>query len=206
MFGEAVLSYRVDGETIIATGDYGMCVGIQQMVQARAAGVMFTLNPLNGDRSKVVMEACWGLGEGVVKGDITPAQFVVDKITLEVVDRKWTRQTEEYRFVPERGAVDIVPIALERADVVCLEAANVHELATLAKHIERVRGAPQDIEWAVSEAGELRVLQVRPETVWSRKAAAPLVTAARSPVGHVLARLSGSRVTRKAAAVGGEKL
>lgn len=57
MFGEAVLSYRVDGQAVISRGDFGMCVGIQQMVQARAAGVMFTLNPLNGDRSKVAMEA-----------------------------------------------------------------------------------------------------------------------------------------------------
>lgn len=201
MFGEAVLSYRVDGETVIAKGDYGMCVGIQQMVEARAAGVMFTLNPLNGDRSKIVMEGCWGLGEGVVKGDITPAQFVVDKVTLEIVDRKWTPQTEEYRFVPERGTVDIVPIAPERTNAVCLEASQVRELATLAKHIERTRGAPQDIEWAISEQGDVRVLQVRPETVWSRKAASSLVAKARSPVGHVLARLSGTRVTRQAAVV-----
>ncbi|CAN7781935.1 PEP/pyruvate-binding domain-containing protein [Caballeronia sp. LjRoot34] len=203
MFGEAVLSYRVDGQTVIATGDYGMCVGIQQMVQARAAGVMFTLNPLNGDRSKVVMEACWGLGEGVVKGDITPAQFVVDKVTLEIVGRKWTPQTEEYRFVPDTGTVGLVPIASERCDVVCLENDHVQQLATLAKHIERVRGAPQDIEWAVSEQGEMRVLQVRPETVWSRKEVSPLISTARSPVGHVLARLSGTRVTKQS--VGAEE-
>ncbi|MGF6873044.1 PEP/pyruvate-binding domain-containing protein [Paraburkholderia sp. MM5477-R1] len=203
MFGEAVLSYRVDGQTVIATGDYGMCVGIQQMVQARAAGVMFTLNPLNGDRSKVVMEAVWGLGEGVVKGDITPAQFVVDKVTMEVVGRKWTGQTEEYRFVAELSTVDLVPIASTRINVVCLEDDQVRQLAMLAKHIERVRGAPQDIEWALNERGDLRVLQVRPETVWSRREVSRLVTTARSPVGHVLARLSGTRVTRQAA--GGEE-
>lgn len=206
MFGEAVLSYRVDGQTVIATGDFGMCVGIQQMVQARAAGVMFTLNPLNGDRSKVVMEACWGLGEGVVKGDITPAQFTVDKVTLEIINRRPSPQTEEYRFVSELGGVALAPLALERGNLICLDDEQVLQLARLAKQIERQRGGPQDIEWAVSEQGEVRVLQVRPETVWSRKQASSLVGESRSPVGHVLARMAGARVARQAAAAEGGKL
>lgn len=206
MFGEAVLSYRVDGQTVISTGDYGMCVGIQEMVQARAAGVMFTLNPLNGDRSKVVMEAVWGLGEGVVKGDITPAQFTVDKVTLEIVDRKQPPQTEEYRFVSELGTVGLVPVEEERHNIACLEEEHVLQLATLAKHIERTRKAPQDIEWAISQHGELRVLQVRPETVWSHKEATTLVSTARTPVGHVLARFTGGRVTAQAAGLKEAKL
>jgi pyruvate,water dikinase len=201
MFGEAVLSYRIDGETVISTGDYGMCVGIQQMVQARAAGVTFTLNPLNGDRSKVVMEACWGLGEGVVKGDITPAQFVVDKVTLEIISKKSTPQAEEYRFIADTGTVGLVPVEAPRRDMVCMKDDEVLQLAALAKHIEQKRGGPQDIEWALSEQGELRVLQVRAETVWSRKPASSLVAKARSPVGHVLARLAGGGVVKKAAEV-----
>jgi pyruvate,water dikinase len=201
MFGEAVLSYRIDGQTVITTGDYGMCVGVQQMVQARAAGVTFTLNPLNGDRSKIVTEACWGLGEGVVKGDITPAQFVVDKVTLEIVNRKSSPQAEEYRFVSDTGAVGLVPVESIRCDAVCLTDDEVLQLAALAKHIEQKRGAPQDIEWAISEQGELRVLQVRAETVWSRKQASSLVSTPRSPVGHVLARLAGGGVVTKAAEV-----
>jgi pyruvate,water dikinase len=201
MFGEAVLSYQIDGETVIATGDYGMCVGIQQMVQARAAGVTFTLNPLNGDRSKVVTEACWGLGEGVVKGDITPAQFVVDKVTLEIISRKSSPQAEEYRFIADTGTVGLVPIEATRCDAVCMKDEEVLQLAALAKHIEQKRGGPQDIEWALSEQGELRVLQVRAETVWSRKPAASLVAKARSPVAHVLARLAGGGVVKKAAEV-----
>jgi pyruvate,water dikinase len=78
---------------------------------------------------------------------------------------------------------------------------EVLQLAALAKHIERQRGGPQDIEWALSEQGELRVLQVRAETVWSRKQASSLVTQARSPVGHVLARLAGGGVVKKAVEV-----
>ncbi|WP_110648534.1 PEP/pyruvate-binding domain-containing protein [Salinicola peritrichatus] len=199
MFGDAVLSYRVDGENAVAAGDFGMCVGIQQMVQARAAGVMFTLNPLNGDRSKVVMEACWGLGEGVVKGDITPAQFTVDKVTLEILDRKTVEQTETYCFDPAAGEVTLMPMADERCRKPCLDDEQVLELAKLAKQIERQRGAPQDIEWAIGERGELRVLQVRPETVWSHRETKSLVEKGQSPVNRVLARFAGVKVAAKAA-------
>lgn len=201
MFGEAVLSYRVDGRAVISQGDFGMCVGIQQMVQARAAGVMFTLNPLNGDRSKVALEAVWGLGEGVVKGDITPSRFMVDKVTLEIVDRQRSDQREEYRFDPGQG-VAVLPIEEARIGVTCLEEEHVLALAELAKHIERRRGAPQDIEWAVEASGEVRVLQVRPETVWSRKAAQSIVAKQRSPIGHVLARMAGNKIARPAETTG----
>ncbi|QEX24695.1 phosphoenolpyruvate synthase [Hypericibacter adhaerens] len=193
MFGEAVLSYRQDGNAVVTTRDFGICVGIQQMVPARAAGVMFTLDPINGDRSKIVLEACWGLGEGVVKGDITPTQFTIDKVTFEIVKRKPALQTQEYRFDPEAGAVGLTAIEPERQEAVCIADKHVLELAALAKRIEQRRGAPQDIEWAVSERDEVKILQVRPETVWSRRAAPGLVTAAKSPVEHVLARLSGVR-------------
>ena len=194
MFGDAALSYRAGSGDAPAAGGDGICVGIQQMVEARAAGVMFTLDPLNGDRSKIVMEACWGLGEGVVKGDVTPSRFTVDKVTLEIVKRDIVPQAEEYRFDPTTNAVCLMPLAPEREDAACIEDAEALALATLAKRIETRRGAAQDIEWAIGADGEVRVLQVRPETVWSQRESAGLVSESRSAVGHVLARLSGGRV------------
>ena len=116
MFGDTALTYRAGGDDAAAAGG-GICVGIQQMVEARAAGVMFTLDPLNGDRSKIVMEACWGLGEGVVKGDVTPSRFTIDKVTLEIVKRDVVPQSEEYRFDPASGAVRLMPIAPERKGI-----------------------------------------------------------------------------------------
>jgi len=68
-------------------------VGVQKIVDARAAGVMFTLDPLNGDPSKVVIEGKWGLGETVVSGQVNPDKFVVDKVTKEIqrtISQKWT--------------------------------------------------------------------------------------------------------------------
>ncbi len=191
MFGEAVLTYRREVEDEGAAEDSAICVGIQQMVEARAAGVMFTLDPLNGDRSKIALEACWGLGEGVVKGDIDPSRFAIDKVTFEVTKREIVRQAEEYRFDPDAGAVGLMPLAAERRESACIDTPEAIALAELAKHIEQMLGAPQDIEWAISEAGDIRVLQVRPETVWSQRHSDGVVESAKSPVDHVLARLSG---------------
>jgi pyruvate,water dikinase len=191
MFGAAVLTYRPDSDPAAALADHGICVGIQQMVQARSAGVMFTLDPVTGDRSKVVLEGCWGLGEGVVSGGITPSRYVVDKVTFEVLKRDVAHQESKYGFDAELAEVGLVPVATELCDAPCLEDGQIRALAELAKKIERHRGAPQDIEWAVSEAGDVHVLQVRPETVWSHRQAGQLVTERKSAVGHVLARFAG---------------
>lgn len=191
MYGETVLSYRHQGELVVAKGDFAICVGVQQMVEARAAGVMFTLDPLTGDRSKVAIEACWGLGEGVVGGEVTPSQYLVDKVVLGVLKRKPVRQEAEYRFDREQGTVALLPIEGARRDKPCLSDEDVVALARLAKQIEAGRGAPQDIEWAIGADGRIAVLQVRPETVWSGKVSRPVAQIA-SPISHVLMRMSGN--------------
>ena len=203
MFGEAVLTYRRQVEDEAMAADNAICVGIQQMVVARAAGVMFTLDPLNGDRSKITLEACWGLGEGVVKGDVTPSRFAIDKVTFEIIKRETVPQIEEYRFDPVAGAVGLVPLAAERGAGACISNVEAIALAELAKHIEKLRGAPQDIEWAISEVGDIRVLQVRPETVWSRHAGCGVVESAKSPVDRVLSHLTGVPVVGGGSRKGG---
>ena len=193
MFGAAVLTYRTDagGDADAAVPDHGICVGVQQMVEPQAAGGMFTLDPLTGDRSKVVIEGCWGLGEGVVSGGVTPSRYVVDKVTFEVLKRDVAHQELQYGFDPSLGAVGLVPVDPELTDASCLDDVQITALATLAKRIEHHRGAPQDIEWAVGAKGEVHVLQVRPETVWSQRTVEQLVAAPKSAVSHVLARFAG---------------
>jgi pyruvate,water dikinase len=189
LFGPAVLTYRPEGHDlpIVGTDDLAMCVGVQQMVPARAAGVMFTLDPVTGDRSKIVIESCWGLGEGVVKGDITPDRYRVDKVTLEVLERDASCKEQEYRFDPDAGEVRLVPVEEQRQRAHCLDDDCVEELARLAKTIEGHCGAPQDIEWAVDEQCDVFVLQVRPETVWSSKGRTAPIYEQRSGIDHVLA-------------------
>jgi pyruvate,water dikinase len=196
MFGEAVFSYRSGVEEAGGKQDIGICAGIQQMVEARAAGVMFTLDPLNGDRSKVAIEACWGLGEGVVKGDVTPSRFIIDKVTFEVIKRQIVSQLEEYAFDPKTGAVGLVPLAADHQDSACIADKEAVQLAKLGKHIEQRRSAPQDIEWAINQQGDIKILQVRPETVWSQRERSGLVSDVKSPIDHVLLRLSGVQMAK----------
>jgi pyruvate,water dikinase len=188
LFAETVLTYRPGG----GIGDASMAVVVQQLVRPRAAGVMFTLDPVTGDRSKVVIEGSWGLGEPVVAGEVTPDRYRVDKVTLEVVDRAISDKTVELRREGMRDVPD------ERRSAPCLEDAHVAALAGLAKKIEKHRGAPQDIEWAVDEQGAVHVLQVRPETVWSRREAKTVSVGGKSAVDLVLGSfISGGRLKEK---------
>lgn len=192
LFGPAVLTYRPDAANPAEPiGDYGLCVGVQQMVQARSAGVLFTLDPVTGDRSKVVVEGCWGLGEGVVSGALTPSRYVVDKVTFEVVNREIAHQPTRYDFDPVTGEVGLVAVPEQRHDASCLTDDELASLARVAKRIEQHHGAAQDIEWAVTDSGAAHVLQVRPETVWSHKETQQLVGERKSAVDHVLARFAG---------------
>jgi pyruvate, water dikinase len=165
-----------------------MCVGVQLMVEARTAGVMFTLNPLNGDRSVVMIESSWGLGEAVVKGDVHPDRYSVSKVTGTVVATDLGDKQHEYRFDPGAGGVARVPVADARRRAACLSPAEIGQLAALGKRVEKLRGAPQDIEWAIDAAGRTYLLQVRPETVWSaRSPTAADPPPAGNAVGSVIA-------------------
>ena len=148
-------------------------VGIQRMVNAKAAGVMFTLNPTDGDRSKVVIEGNWGLGETVVSGSVNPDKFVVDKIVMETTDRKISNKHIACVLDPEHGGVMETDVAEDMRCTCCLEDREVKELVKLAKIIETHYGRPMDIEWAIDKdltfSKNIFIVQARPETVWSRQ-------------------------------------
>ena len=85
LYTPRAISYRVKND--FPHEKVLISVGIQKMVNSRAAGVMFTLNPTDGDISKVVIEGSWGLGETVVSGSVNPDKFVVDKVMGEINER-----------------------------------------------------------------------------------------------------------------------
>ena len=174
----SALSYRVDRE--LGFGFSPMAIGVQQMVDARSAGVMFTLDPRTGDRSCVVIESSWGLGESVVRGDVSPDRFLVNKVTGDIRLEAVGTKAHAYEFQPESGEVVAVPVEAARRAEVSLFDEEIRRLVALGRRLETERGAPQDLEWAVDRSGEVLLLQVRPETVWS-VAAEPEPAA---PAGH----------------------
>jgi pyruvate,water dikinase len=153
-------------------------VGVQKIVDAKAAGVMFTLNPLNGDPSKVVIEGNWGLGETVVSGTVNPDKFVVDKVTKDI-EKTISKKCVECVYDPEKKGVAHMDISYERQEVQCVEDQEILELARYAKRIEEYYGCPQDIEWAIDKNRpfpfNIFMVQSRPETVWSQKKKEPLL-------------------------------
>jgi pyruvate,water dikinase len=176
-----------------------MAVGVQRMVNARAAGVAFTLNPINGDRSKIAIDSSWGLGEAVVSGEVTPDNFLVDKVIFEVVRRVISPKHIEIAFDPDQGAVVRREVDPERRLRPSLTHDEIVAVARLAKSAEAHLRSPQDVEWAIdagAPAGEpVVLLQSRPETVWSRKPRSEATTVhSRGMAGMVHTLIRGVKV------------
>jgi pyruvate,water dikinase len=154
-------------------------VGVQKMVNSRAAGVMFTLNPTNGDPSKVVIEGSWGLGETVVSGSVNPDKFVVDKVVMETSERNISVKHIKCVHDPVGGEVINVDVEEDMQSKCCLEDQEVKELVKTAKDIEVHYGRAMDIEWAIdmdfSFPENMFIVQARPETVWSQRKKEPLI-------------------------------
>ncbi len=153
--------------------DVLMSVGVQKMVNARAAGVVMSLDPVNGDRTKIVIDASWGLGEMVVSGVVTPDNFTVEKVLMEIIDRKISDKHVELVGDAEAGEAVEREVSADRRHRQCLTDAEVVAVAALAKRLERQNKCPQDVEWAIDadlpEGENLLALQSRPETIWSQK-------------------------------------
>jgi len=151
-----------------------MGVTVQTMVDAEVSGVLFTCNPVSGDPSMVAIEASWGLGIAVVGGETTPDDFLVSKVTGEVVRR--TVNAKEVEYVPDaagRGTVR-VEVTDERRTEACLREEHLTALVDLARRVERHYGSHQDVEWAFARGRRLpdalAVLQARPVTAVPERA------------------------------------
>lgn len=175
LYTERAIAYRLDMGYDHDKVD--MAVAVQKMVRPRSAGVAFTLDPTNGDRSGICIDAAWGFGEGVVCGDVTPDNFLVDKVMWSINRRTISPKTHAHLLI-ETGAPDCprvgrVPLPEDQVSVPCLTDDEIVTIARLARTAEKHYGRPQDIEWAVDDdlpAGrDVVLLQARPETVWSKR-------------------------------------
>ena len=169
----------------ISPTDVEMAVVVQKAVNARAAGVMFTLSPLTGDRSRIAIEAAWGLGLSVVGGEVNPDRYVVSKIGLGLVEKTLGEKALEYLDGKTTSEVD----AQRRAQF-CLSDDEAIALARLGKSLERQHRHPVDVEFAIDRdlAADANVilLQCRPETYWSGRHAAASAAAIDDPAKAVL--------------------
>ncbi len=144
----------------------GIAVPVQKMVQSRASGVMFTLEPVTNDRSKIIIEAIFGLGEAIVGGEITPDFYIVDKEKLTIYPKKISCQEWQLVKNTKDGNDEInikIPLQPSQRNQQKITDDDILHLAKLGRQIEDHYQFPQDIEWA-KENGNLFVLQARPVT------------------------------------------
>jgi len=160
-------------------------VGVQVMVNAKAAGVIFTLNPVTGEPNQIVIEANWGLGESVVSGSVTPDDYVVDKKTLKIIEKRVAKKTVEYIRDPKTGKTIHAEVPKQRQEQPCLTEEEIARLAEIARNIEQHYGRAQDIEFSIDRdmpsPENMFIVQSRPETVWSLKKPELLAEAPKPP-------------------------
>jgi pyruvate,water dikinase len=160
-FSAPAMSYRAK---MAADKPPEMGVTVQLMVDAAVSGVMFTCNPVSGDPSVVAIDASWGLGLGVVGGEVTPDQYLVSKVTGEVVKRTVSAKHVEYRADPSGRGTVCVPVDEARQSEPCLDDEQLAALVDVARRVQKYFGSHQDVEWALAGDGDLFVVQSRPVT------------------------------------------
>lgn len=165
-FTPRAIAFRVNKGLPVLGDELG--VAVPKMVNACASGIAFTVNPVDGDSSKITIEANWGLGEGVVSG--------AESVDVFEVDKKRAGNKMRGVFYTETGAdwADI-PTRIQRAP--CIGGKEIIEVARIAKSAGEFLGFPQDMEWAIDQdinfPRNIFWLQTRPAKVAARKADSP---------------------------------
>lgn len=145
----------------------GIAVPVQRMVESEKSGIMFTLNPVTNDKSRVTIEAIFGLGEMIVQGAVTPDHYEIDKITNEIIVKE--PHTQEKKMVKMGIDNRILPLTKTEGSKTKLTDKEILEIANLGKKLEKHYYFPQDSEWAV-EKGHVYLVQTRPVTTSGNKA------------------------------------
>ncbi len=156
LFTERAVLYRlrqgVDHRTV------RMAVVVQRMVSPEASGVLFTADPVTGDRKTAIVEAASGLGEALVSGRVNPDVFKVRD--GEVVARTVAARPGSLRALPSGGARE-APVDARRRGQAVLTDAQAVRLVRLGRRIESHFGGPQDIEWCL-DGEDFHIVQSRP--------------------------------------------
>jgi pyruvate,water dikinase len=138
-----------------------IAVLVQQLVPADVAAVVFSANPITGNRDEIMINASWGLGESIVGGTVTPDTFIVRKSDLAVVQRVIAEK--QHMTVSAPGGTQEVETPRFLRNVASLNEEQVIEMAKLALTLETTMGHPVDVECAYA-GGQFYLLQCRPIT------------------------------------------
>lgn len=202
MFTDRSVSYREHHQA----PEPSLAVLIQPIVEPVCAGVMFTVNPLTGSWREMTVEAGWGQAAPVVQGELIPdfyrlrrprrsprsVQRVMSRWRIEVVEDRVREQ--HVKWTVGRDGLLKVPVDPARQAAPKLRHQQLLRLCRLGLRIEALRGGPQDVEWALTDAGRFVILQARPvttdvgvkrvgPTLWSRRFIGERWTEPATPLG-----------------------
>ncbi len=213
-YGPRVRAYRQGPPSTPAC----MAVIVQRVVSARASGVLFTINPLNGSWREMTVEAAWGMGEAVVGGQVVPdfyrvrrprrtprpVQRILARVKLEIEEDRVQPQMEQWTVAPPGqrappGGLVRRPVPPARVAAPKLLTSEIKALCRLGLRVEGELGGPQDMEWAQEEGGRFYVLQARPVTtaeevgrsgpvIWTRRFVGERWTEPATPLGWSIMR------------------
>ncbi|KKR31342.1 MAG: Phosphoenolpyruvate synthase [Candidatus Gottesmanbacteria bacterium GW2011_GWC2_39_8] len=139
----------------------GIAVPVQLMVESETSGIMFTLDPVNSDKSKIFVEAIYGLGELIVQGAITPDHYEVDKKNMSITVKNIVKQE---KMLTKRGTeTKEYSVPKEIGGKQKISDDTILKIAALGEKLEKHYFFPQDVEWAI-EAGNIFIVQTRPVT------------------------------------------
>ncbi|WDP92239.1 MAG: phosphoenolpyruvate synthase [Desulfobacter sp.] len=154
----AVLYRRHQG---FSQEEASMAVVVQRMIKGDVAGVAFSVDPVSGDLSQVLLEGNWGIGESVVGGEASTDSWVVDVAAGEIVQRRVCEKF--FQYVPAETGIVKAEIPEGERKLPCLSDSQVLRIAKKARQLMGIYGAPQDMEWVV-EKDRLYIVQSRPQT------------------------------------------
>ena len=174
VYGTEAIIYRMNAGAPLLLN---VGVGISKMVNPRVSGIIFTINPVNGDPSKIAIDASYGLRDALASGLITPDTYFIDKVIMEPVKTVIGAKEIQYLY-SDRGS-DVIQVTVPEVSrhAACLTHQETLELARIGKLIENHYGNPCNIEFGIDTdypfPKNITILRVRQESVWSKKQTVP---------------------------------
>ena len=186
-FGERALIYfKIQG---LSVEEAAMGVLVQRLVEARAAGVMFTTDPGGCDPDQVLVNAVWGLAADLVGGLVSADEFIISKKSGRLLQSRLGRKEQCLTLI--EGLLTRLPVAPEQESAPALDQGDLERLAELARILEGAFGCPQAVEWAQDREGRLYVIQSR--RLQHQEAGASCRLDAPAPVAGAEILLAGGR-------------
>jgi pyruvate,water dikinase len=175
LYNARAIKYRIDNG--FDHDKVALSAGVQLMVRADKAssGVCFTLEPDSGFRQSVIITGCWGLGENIVQGTVTPDEFhvfkpAIGKFPKPIISKKPGSKSKTMIYSASGSGTLNIDTPAEKQRVFTLSDEEIITVASWAKTIEEHYKMPMDIEWAKDgNSGKIYIVQARPETVHSAR-------------------------------------